>query len=299
MANNELSLLSRHIDALHGAISDLVELQRETVEAQRREWDAASPQHAALGPILDRVDALQERLRAQRLEVERAAPSQPEQSRLDRIVAERIDVVERDGTLRMVLCNSAHMPDPVMDGKTLGSREGGDGAGIIFYNAEGDECGGLVFGGKSRDGQYDAGAALLFDQFKQDQTIGITYEDAGARRSAGFTVWDRPDTALSEQVERHHAIERMPDGPEKDQAIERFGAGGAMRVYVGRSPDGSAVVDLRDPAGNACLRLSVAAEGIPTLQFLDENGAVTLGLPDTAPNGTAKTNRSTQDQPER
>lgn len=39
---------------------------------------------------------------------------------------------------------------------------------------EGDECGGLVFGGKKVGDEYSAGGALLFDQYKQDQVLGIS-----------------------------------------------------------------------------------------------------------------------------
>lgn len=54
--------------------------------------------------------------------------------------------------------------------------------GVIFYDDEGDECGGLVFGGRHVDGGHSAGGALLFDQFKQDQVIGLVHEDNETRR---------------------------------------------------------------------------------------------------------------------
>ncbi len=168
--------------------------------------------------------------------------------------AERVDIVERDGTLRLVISNSARAPDPVCDGQTF-QRDGGNSAGFIFYNDEGDECGGLVFGSRRTDDGYGAAAALLFDQFKQDQVVGLRHEDANGRRKAGVWVWDRPDDPFP--------------------AI-----GGAERLFMGKTVEGTAAVELRDAEGRVRLRLSVTGDGTPRVEFLDASGEVTARLPD-------------------
>ena len=43
-------------------------------------------------------------------------------------------------------------------------------------------------------GAADPTAGLMFDQLKQDQTIGFSYTESNGRRTAGFQVWDRADT---------------------------------------------------------------------------------------------------------
>jgi hypothetical protein len=170
-----------------------------------------------------------------------------------RIAVERIDVVESDGTVRMVLSNSALAPDPVVDGQTF-TRDSGNTAGIVFYNDVGDECGGLVYKGRRRDDGYSAGGALLFDQFKQDQVLGIMHDDTDGRRRAGLWVWDRPD-------------EPFPSH------------GGATRLFAGKAVDGSVTVELRDKAGRVRLRMAVSADGDPQVELLDESGDVTARLP--------------------
>ncbi len=166
---------------------------------------------------------------------------------------ERVDIVEADGTTRLVISNSARAPDPRCDGQTF-KRSGGNSAGLIFYNEEGDECGGLVFGGRRVDDRYAAGGALLFDQFKQDQVVGISHQDVDGRRHAGVTVWDRRE--------------------------EPFPAiGGAMRLFVGKTVERAAVVELRDAAGCVRLRLSVTDDGTAAVEFLDDSGEVTTRLP--------------------
>ena len=57
------------------------------------------------------------------------------------IDAERINIVEGDGTLRLVISNHKLQHPGRMDGKDLPRRD--RPAGMIFFNDEGDECGGL------------------------------------------------------------------------------------------------------------------------------------------------------------
>src|SRR5919106_6575377 len=78
-----------------------------------------------------------------------------ERVRFAEIDVERINVVEPDGTVRVVISNNACFPAPVVQGKA-GTRAGGPLAGLILYN--GDECGGLYgYGRTAEDGTFAAG----------------------------------------------------------------------------------------------------------------------------------------------
>src|SRR5437899_3096777 len=63
------------------------------------------------------------------------------------IDVERINVKEPDGTYRMVISNRPRSIGPIYKGKPFG-YEGGGRPGIIFFNDEGTENGGLTFEGK-------------------------------------------------------------------------------------------------------------------------------------------------------
>jgi hypothetical protein len=212
--------------------------------------------------------------------------------KFEEIDVERINIVDKDGKLRLVLSNKDRFPDPIIDGKTYPLRQGGKTAGVIFYNDKGDECGGLSFSGQEKDGHRQAGAGLLFDQFNQDQTVGITYGDSDGRRSAGLNVWDRPDTPIGEMIQKLQVLQKMPDGPEKAQALQRFRdtSGVAQRVFVGKNRDKAAIVALSDPQGRPRIQLMVDAQGTARLEFLDEKGAVVHSLP--APSVGAKQSKS-------
>jgi hypothetical protein len=213
---------------------------------------------------------------------------QSRRQKFDEIDVERINIVEADGKLRMTISNRERVPDPVINGKTYtGARKGSKSAGVIFFNDEGDECGGLAFSGKGAadQGTGQAGAALLFDQFHQDQTVGIMYSQSGERRSAGLHVWDRPLTPASVYVDRMQAINRMPEGAEKQKALDRIkqesarGELGMHRMFAGNNSDGTTGVTIADRLGKQRIALLVDQKNAPHLQFLDESGKVIYSIP--------------------
>jgi hypothetical protein len=92
----------------------------------------------------------------------------------------RINVVDADGKLRLVISNKDRMHPGMMDGKLIERPR--PVAGVLFFNEEGDEVGGLTFTGREVDGVRRANAGIMFDQFKQDQTIGFSYTENDGRR---------------------------------------------------------------------------------------------------------------------
>jgi hypothetical protein len=205
-------------------------------------------------------------------------------ARFDTITVERINVVEKDGTVRLVLSNKGRSPGQVLHGKKFlpdGQRQ----AGMVFYNNAGDENGGLIFGGWRENGRVNAGASLTFDQFEQDQVIALQYTDEQGRRSQGLTVLDRPDAPLDSVIAREEMISHMPKGAAQDSAIQRFVAYqggvsyGAPRLFVGRDASKSAVVRLADRFGRPRLRLVVDSSGTAGVEFLNDSGRVTRRLP--------------------
>jgi hypothetical protein len=205
------------------------------------------------------------------------------------IDVERINIVEKDGKLKMVISNGERQHPGVIDGKTLSRTRP---PGILFFNEKGDECGGLGFDGNQKDGAANAGALLAFDRFRQDQTVGIQYSERNGQYLAGLRVWDRPDTSIGEVIDKLQAIQKMPDGPEKTQAMQKLrdtpGASGPQRVFVGRTREKAAALTLSDPQGRPRLLVMVDAQGVAKLEFLDEKGNVVQRLPAESDSGEKK-----------
>jgi hypothetical protein len=207
-----------------------------------------------------------------------------EKMKLDEIDVARINIVEKDGTVKMVISNKDRAPDAIIGGKSY-PRQGGNSPGIVFFNDKGDECGGLVFSGDDRADNNAAGSALLFDQLNNDQTVGIMYSESEGRRSAGLHVWDRSDTHIAKLIEKLDGIKAMKDGPEKTDAMKRAresGEFGAQRVFVGKDSNKTASVALFDGKGRPRIKMSVDATGAGRLEFLDESGKVSYSLPEAS-----------------
>lgn len=203
----------------------------------------------------------------------------------EQIDVQRINIVGPDGKNELVIANRQLIPDAIIDGKTFPSHGRHDGAGMIFYNNEGDEDGGMGFSGHKTANGWEADGDLMFDQYKQDQTVGLEYSDENGKRRAGFHVWDRPDMDLAQMVEHFNSVQNMPAGPQKDAAMKQLqeqaknGDFGATRFFAGNTPDKNSVVVLSDAKGQPRLRLSVSPAGEAKIDFLDENGKVTYSLP--------------------
>ncbi|OGU35121.1 MAG: hypothetical protein A3K13_00190 [Gemmatimonadetes bacterium RIFCSPLOWO2_12_FULL_68_9] len=208
-----------------------------------------------------------------------------QQTRFTEIDVERINVVEPGGKLRMVISNRPRSTGPIYQGKPFG-YEGGTRPGIIFFNDEGTENGGLTFqGSRTPDGKFSAGHHLSFDQFDQDQVVVLNYSDNDGRRQVGLSFLDRADVNIFDVVAERDSIMKLPDGPAKTAALERWRAPrdgvplAAQRVYVGRDVRRAAVLRLSDPSGRPRIQLMVDSLGAPSLEFLDQHGKVVQQLP--------------------
>jgi hypothetical protein len=215
----------------------------------------------------------------------RRAPAEAPSATFTEIDAQRINIRDANGRLRMVISNTDRFPPPVISGHTY-KRQGAASPGILFYNEEGDEDGGLSFNGGVHNGRTIASGSLMFDQFRQDQTVGIEYAEEGAVRSAGLHVWDRPDTPIVQLMDRILAARRIPDQAKRTAALGALrseGLLGAERVFVGKQPDKSAVVALKDGLGRPRLVLEVEPSGAASIEFLDADGKVVDRYPTKKP----------------
>lgn len=171
-------------------------------------------------------------------------------SHFDEITVHRINVVEPDGTLRMVISDHARLPGIIVRGKEHAFER--PQAGMLFYNDEGSENGGLIFAGhRNAKGEViDSGGSLSFDQYDSNQIVQLAGVDDKDDRFRGLIV-----------------SESSPD-----KANHR-------RVWAGRDEAGVASVALMDAAGKKRIVMEVTADGTPRLSFLDASGNVVNQIP--------------------
>lgn len=212
----------------------------------------------------------------------------PERARFTEIDVERINVVEPDGRLALVLANAERLPGGIYKGEEMSpeifaSRRGS--VGILWYNAVGSEAGGLLYRSQETPTGYSANGSLTMDQYNQDQVVALRYLDRGTTRSGGLSVWDRSTEVdikdIVDLVEGHNKAA----GAARDsirQVLADLDARGQLeshRIFVG-SEDRTAEVRINDTLGRARIRMVVDSANVARLEFLDEAGKVTLRLPE-------------------
>ncbi len=199
----------------------------------------------------------------------------PRVASFDEIDVKRLNVREDDGTLRFVLTNTSHTPGIIFHGKERPHPSGRRTAGMLFFNEEGTENGGMTWGGEKRDGHVQSSGHLSFDQYEQDQVIQLTQSESDGKRWAAMVLNDRPSEPLDFDLAAR--ISHMPEGPARDAEIKRViadGTFGRERLWVGKAADRSSMVIMSDALARPRMRLRVTKEGDASIDFLDENGKV-------------------------
>ena len=200
------------------------------------------------------------------------------------IDVERINVMEPDGKYRLVISNRPRSIGPIYKGQPFGYAGGGR-PGLIFFNDEGTENGGLTFTGqRGPDGRYRASTHMSFDQFNSDQVLNLDYSDQLGRRVTGFSIGDRADIDIYEWVKQSDSLKERfkTDTASVNRAMNAWLAARSkgvplfsQRMFMGRDAQKNAVVNLADPNGKPRRRLVVDSLGAARIEFLDATGTIT------------------------
>lgn len=211
----------------------------------------------------------------------RVAPQQT----FDEITVHRINVVEPDGTIRLILSNRASSPGIYIKNKEYPhpNPQNRTGAGLLFFGDDGTEVGGLSFGiSKDASGHVTGSDGhLSFDQYMQDQIFTIDAGRDGDRKFSVLRMDDRGDYSILDALEAITRISKLPED-QRSAELKKFvetHPGDHPRVILGRARDGGSVLQLKDSEGRDRLVLRVAPDGTPKLQFLDAAGKVISELP--------------------
>lgn len=196
--------------------------------------------------------------------------------KMDELTVKRINIIEDDGTIRMVLSNKAMQHSGRMDGQDMEARE--RHAGLIFFNDEGDECGGLIFGVSDENGTKSSGMSLTFDQYKNDQVIQIlnneVIREGKMMKSRGFMINDFPENShMHETMKAMKEAEKIEDRNERRKRMMEIQQENGSRplVFLGKSRDGSNGLFLNDADGNPKLMIYVDKDGNPKIQTFTED----------------------------
>jgi hypothetical protein len=199
------------------------------------------------------------------------------------IDVKRINIVEPDGTVHLVISDKALFPGLIVQGKEYPYER--HTAGMLFFDDEGTENGGLIFGGmKDKNGQVESYGHLSFDKYMGDQLMALESGQEEGQTYSGIDFVDEPEYPITVITDALDQAAKLP--PEKRRAKVRELLAkqppSEKRAHLGRNPDQSATLELKDSAGRDRIVIKVAADGTPTLQFLDQSGKVMEQFPKEA-----------------
>ena len=197
------------------------------------------------------------------------------------INVERLNIVEPDGKVKMTLFNSENIPSLIMEGEDIlpGHRENDGVSGAMFYNNEGDECGGFIYGSsKDQHGKVEMGMCLTFDQYKQDQVIQISLVEHNEKQKYGVTFYDRPKVHIKETLSIIEEAKNEQDSEKKKKLLEELNLDNHMRLFTGKDWDGNIKTSLYDSKGKERIRIFIDKEDNPHVEILNENEIVIKSL---------------------
>ena len=205
---------------------------------------------------------------------------------VEELTAKRINIVEPNGLPRLVLSNVEKSPANLNHGNPFGIP-GGNRGGLIFYDDEATECGGLVFSGrKDSSGKYFASGHFSFGQYNQNQVLYLQYLDDNGDRKTGLYVDDWHNSPPYPEFRRtYKETEKLPKGPERDAKLKELlepansDPAFAHRVFIGKDADKSALINLADKKGKTRIQLIVDSTGEAKINFLDPTGKIVYSLP--------------------
>jgi len=204
---------------------------------------------------------------------------QSRKQKFEEIDVERINIVEKDGKLRMVISNQERQHPGIVNGKII-ERKGPRPPGMIFFNHLGDEMGGLIFGDNGGNGHF---GSLTWDKVRNDQTIGFRHlEGDNGTYQSGLEMWQVPNLPSDVVNAKYEAASKIPDENARKAAIQAMIDNGDLttnRLFLGKRRDNSTMLLMSDIKGKPRIRMQVAPDGAPKLEFLDEAGKVIYNLP--------------------
>lgn len=208
------------------------------------------------------------------------------------IDVERINIIEKDGTVKLVITNVDRFPngnEKVNDRMINPTRK--KRSGMLFYNEDGIECGGLIYDGQKKGNGHSSGLSLTYDQYDGDQVMQLVTQDYknGDKRmvTSNLAFNDRPSKEA--QLKTSAIMKELEELEKKDpkamktklKEYEQQGLlGGVPRVMLGKSMNQNNGLFLFDDKGMPKAMFYVDKNNNAKLDFFDDKGNTIASFPE-------------------
>ena len=184
---------------------------------------------------------------------------------------EKLNIVEPDGTIKMTLFNSQNIPSLIIEGEDIlpGHRKNDGVSGAMFYNNEGDECGGFIYGSSiDENGVVSMGMSLTFDKYKQDQVLQLLLQKEGDIEQYGISIYDRPNSHIKETLEAMKKLQAETNKEKQAALVKELQKDNAKRLFIGNDTDGTTKIALYDKQGEEAIKIYIDDLDNPQLEIL-------------------------------
>ena len=196
----------------------------------------------------------------------------------DEINVKRINILEEDGTIRMVISNKDRQHSGRMDGKDWEKRE--RQAGLIFFNDQGDENGGIVYASKeTNDGKIINGMSITMDRYRDDQVIQLlndeTIQNDKIMSQRGLSINDFPTLdGINARIKAFSDAEMIVDEKERQTKMREISKmyGSKNLLFIGKTKGNSQGLFIADKNGQPKLMIYVDEKGEPKIQTINDKG---------------------------
>ncbi len=211
-------------------------------------------------------------------------------SKFDTIDVQRINIIEPDGTVKMVITNVSQFPNgkSEVNGRIL-NEERKKRSGMLFFNEDGIECGGLIYDGQKGVNGHSAGLSLTYDQYDGDQVMQLLttdYKKDDKRRVSSALVFNdrganETQEGIQEITEELQLIEDRNERRAKyKEYMEKGMIGSTPRILLGKTGSENNGLFLFGDNGSPRAMFYVDKDNNVKLEVFDDEGNVTNSWPE-------------------
>jgi hypothetical protein len=208
------------------------------------------------------------------------------------IDVERINIVESDGTVKMIITNVERFPNGNdIINKRPTNKDRKKRSGMLFFNEEGIENGGLIYDGSKTANGHSAGLSLTYDQYDGDQVMQLLTQDYanGDNRFVSTTLAFNDRAKNENQLKTIEIMAELEELKKKDPElmnkryndyVEQGYIGGVPRLMLGKSRSENNGLFLFDDKGKPRAMFYVDKKNNARLDFYDEKGNIITSFPE-------------------
>lgn len=205
-------------------------------------------------------------------------------ARFETLSVERLNIIEADGTVKMLLTNTTRFPvTEEVNGKVL-NEDRKKRSGMLFFNEEGTEAGGFIYDGRKNEHGHSAGMSLTFDKYDGDQVMQLLTVDEkrGDRRviRSGLAFNDRAEFETQDRTrEIMRELAQISDRSTRQAKVAEYEQqgliGGAPRILLGKTASQNNGLFLFAKDGSPRAMFYVDEHDEVQLQFINSKGNIT------------------------